>query len=198
MDAQPAPKREYRQTAQRAMILEAVQQADGHLTAGEIFERVRRRDPRIGYGTVYRSLHLLAEHGLIQELTFADQASRYDGRVRATRSRPLHRLRDAARCRRTGGVDGPACCGRAIRFFDLTPPHRLCRGHARPAVTQDAIVGERTQLVRADPTRRSHNRRMSPDSIWEERFRLCRRHHCLKSRICTFPLRTRRSSRAST
>ena len=45
------------------------------------FERVRRRDPRIGYGTVYRTLHLLAEHGLIQELTFADQASRYDARV---------------------------------------------------------------------------------------------------------------------
>ncbi len=51
------------------------------MTAGEIFERIRRRDPRIGYGTVYRTLHLLAEHGLVQELKFADQASRYDGRV---------------------------------------------------------------------------------------------------------------------
>jgi Fe2+ or Zn2+ uptake regulation protein len=80
MDISQTPKREYRQTAQRAMILETVMEADGHLTAGEIFERVRRRDPRIGYGTVYRSLHLLAEHGLIQELTFADQASRYDSR----------------------------------------------------------------------------------------------------------------------
>ena len=80
MDSTPAPKREYRQTAQRAMILETVQEAEGHLTAGEIFERVRRRDARIGYGTVYRSLHLLAEHGLIQELTFADEASRYDSR----------------------------------------------------------------------------------------------------------------------
>jgi Fe2+ or Zn2+ uptake regulation protein len=39
------------------------------------------RDPRVGYGTVYRSLHLLVEHGLIQELTFADQSSRYDRRV---------------------------------------------------------------------------------------------------------------------
>jgi len=72
---------EYRHTTQRATILEVVKQADGHLTAGEIFERVRRRDPKIAYGTVYRSLHLLAERGLIQELTFADQASRYDGRV---------------------------------------------------------------------------------------------------------------------
>lgn len=71
----------YRNTAQRTTILDAVQTADGHLTAGEIFERVRRRDPRIAYGTVYRSLHLLAERGLVQELTFADQASRYDKRV---------------------------------------------------------------------------------------------------------------------
>ena len=55
--------------------------ADKHLTAAEVFERVRQQDPRIGYGTVYRSLHLLVEHGLIQELTFADQSSRYDGRT---------------------------------------------------------------------------------------------------------------------
>jgi Fe2+ or Zn2+ uptake regulation protein len=73
--------RGFRRTAQRSMILEVVQQADAHLTAGEIFERVRQRDPRIAYGTVYRSLHLLAKHGVVQELTFADSASRYDARV---------------------------------------------------------------------------------------------------------------------
>jgi Fur family transcriptional regulator, peroxide stress response regulator len=74
-------KGSFRQTAQRAMILNEVLEAQAHLTAGEIFERVRRKDPRIAYGTVYRSLHLLAQHGLIQELTFADHASRYDARV---------------------------------------------------------------------------------------------------------------------
>jgi Fe2+ or Zn2+ uptake regulation protein len=71
----------YRNTTQRAVILAEVEGADGHLTAGELFERVRRRYPTIAYGTVYRTLHLLAEHGLIQELTFADQASRFDKRV---------------------------------------------------------------------------------------------------------------------
>ncbi len=70
----------YRNTTQRAVILAEVQAAEGHLTAGELFERVRRRYPTIAYGTVYRTLHLLAEHGLIQELTFADQASRFDKR----------------------------------------------------------------------------------------------------------------------
>lgn len=72
---------QYRNTIQRTEVLDAVQAADGHLTAGEIFERVRQRDPKIAYGTVYRTLHLLAERGLIQELTFADGASRYDKRV---------------------------------------------------------------------------------------------------------------------
>lgn len=71
----------YRNTAQRAIILEEVEASDEHLTAGEIFERVRKRYPSIAYGTVYRTLHLLAEHELIQELTFADQASRFDKRT---------------------------------------------------------------------------------------------------------------------
>ena len=71
----------YRKTVQRAMILDVVRAAESHLTAGEIFERVRQRDPRIAYGTVYRTLHLLAQHGEIQELSFADQSSRYDARI---------------------------------------------------------------------------------------------------------------------
>ncbi len=71
----------YRNTTQRAVILAEVESAEGHLTAGAIFERVRRRYPTIAYGTVYRTLHLLAEHELIQELTFADQASRFDKRT---------------------------------------------------------------------------------------------------------------------
>ena len=75
------PAKAFRPTAQRSLVLEVISTADRHLTAAEVFELVRQKDPRIGYGTVYRSLHLLVEHGLIQELTFADQASRYDGRT---------------------------------------------------------------------------------------------------------------------
>lgn len=71
----------YRNTAQRAMILSEVQAAESHLTAGEIFERVRRKDPKLAYGTVYRALHVLADHDMVQELTFADQSSRFDKRV---------------------------------------------------------------------------------------------------------------------
>lgn len=70
-----------RMTTQRAAILDEVLRADKHLTAGELFERVRRNYPTIAYGTVYRTLHLLAERGLIQEFPFGDQASRFDKRT---------------------------------------------------------------------------------------------------------------------
>ena len=76
-----APRAAFRNTTQRAVILRVVEEADSHLTAAEIYERVRREYPSIAYGTVYRTLHLLAEHCLIQELTFADQASRFDRRT---------------------------------------------------------------------------------------------------------------------
>jgi len=77
VDAQPG----YRRTAQRELILDIVREAAGHVTAGDVFERVRQRDPRVAYGTVYRTLHMLVEHGLLAEITFADEASRYDARV---------------------------------------------------------------------------------------------------------------------
>lgn len=75
------PRAGFRNTTQRSVILQVVERAEGHLTAAEIYERVRREYPSIAYGTVYRTLHLLAEHDLIQELTFADQASRFDKRT---------------------------------------------------------------------------------------------------------------------
>jgi len=71
----------FRMTPQRAAILEAVRAADGHLTAGEIFERVHQRYPSIAYGTVYRTLHLFAERGIILEFPFGDEASRFDKRT---------------------------------------------------------------------------------------------------------------------
>lgn len=71
----------FRMTPQRMAILAEVQNAERHLTAAEIYERVRRKYPTIAYGTVYRTLHLLAKHGLIQEFPFGDNASLFDRRT---------------------------------------------------------------------------------------------------------------------
>ena len=126
----------YRNTAQRATILAEVQAADGHLTAGEIFERVRRRDPKIAYGTVYRSLHLLAKHGLIQELTFADDACRYDKRVE--RHDHVH----CTGCGQLVDVDVPvALIARHVAAeqsgFEITSHHTVFAGRCRTCRAED-------------------------------------------------------------
>ncbi len=59
-------QREYRITPQREMIIEAVTASGGeHVTAEEIFEQVRDKSSAINIATVYRTLEILVEEGLI-------------------------------------------------------------------------------------------------------------------------------------
>ncbi len=55
----------YRLTPQRLMIVEAVLGSDEHVFADEIFQTVRHRYPHINISTVYRTLELLKDLGLI-------------------------------------------------------------------------------------------------------------------------------------
>jgi Fe2+ or Zn2+ uptake regulation protein len=143
----------FKNTTQRAEVLEEVRRSQQHLTAGEIFERVRRRDPRIGYGTVYRTLHLLAEHGLIQELTFADQASRYDARIE--RHDHVHCLN----CGVLHDVDVPvALIARHVAAeqsgFEITSHHTVFAGQC-PACRSRGVEKSRSRAGDAKAENRS-------------------------------------------
>jgi Fur family ferric uptake transcriptional regulator len=65
-----------RNTEQRQLIMEIIQQADGHLDADEIYQQARQKSPSISLSTVYRSLQLFKELGLIEEHQF-DGIRRY-------------------------------------------------------------------------------------------------------------------------
>ncbi|HED04296.1 MAG TPA: transcriptional repressor [Candidatus Fraserbacteria bacterium] len=73
--------RSTRWTRQREAVLEAIQQAEKHLTAQEIYHRVRQRLPGIAYGTVYNSLAYLREAGLVREVKLGDGPVLYDKRT---------------------------------------------------------------------------------------------------------------------
>ena len=62
-------------------VLETVQQLGNHPTAFEIFEKVRLNRPHIGMATVYRTLHQLAETGLILEIDHSAEGCRYDAHI---------------------------------------------------------------------------------------------------------------------
>ena len=60
--------RRIRLTRQRRVLLQVMEGAPQHLDAGEILERAQKIDPEITRVTVYRTLELLKQHGLIDEL----------------------------------------------------------------------------------------------------------------------------------
>jgi Fur family ferric uptake transcriptional regulator len=71
-------QRGLRSTEQRRLIIEKLFEATEHVTIDQLLERVRASDPRVGYATVYRTMKLLAEGGLVEERKFGDGFTRYE------------------------------------------------------------------------------------------------------------------------
>lgn len=55
-------------TSQRRLLLELLRDAEGHIDAKELYRRASARDDSIGPATVYRSLNLFRELGLVDEM----------------------------------------------------------------------------------------------------------------------------------
>ncbi len=70
----------YRLTKQRAAVLRALADRT-HLSAEAILERVRIELPGVSLGTIYRTLDILREIGLVQVFSYAGSAARYEAAV---------------------------------------------------------------------------------------------------------------------
>jgi len=57
----------HKMTPQRMMIVTSLRHADGHLTAADIYERVKQDYPYVDISTVYRTLSVLKDMRLIAE-----------------------------------------------------------------------------------------------------------------------------------
>lgn len=91
-----SPQPMLRLTTQRQVILEELSKVKTHPTANELYDMVRQRLPRIGLGTVYRNLELMAENGMILKIEVGGSQKRFD----ATTEDHYH-----IRCSRCGKVD---------------------------------------------------------------------------------------------
>ena len=65
-------------TPQRHAILEYLIEAMSHPTADEIYKSLESKFPNMSVATVYNNLRVFKESGLVQELTYGDNASRFD------------------------------------------------------------------------------------------------------------------------
>lgn len=70
-----------RLTTQRQIILEELGKVKTHPTANEVYDMVRKRLPRIGLGTVYRNLELMADSGCILKIEVGGTQKRFDATV---------------------------------------------------------------------------------------------------------------------
>lgn len=69
-----------RYTPQREEILKVFLSVERHLSASDLHKIVRRKYPGIGYVTVYRTMKLLEEAGLCNEIDFGDGITRFEHR----------------------------------------------------------------------------------------------------------------------
>lgn len=67
----------YRLTPQRMLVLAAVENSDGHISAEEIYAQVVAKYPHVNISTVYRTLDLLKRLGLVTETDLGGGRVRY-------------------------------------------------------------------------------------------------------------------------
>ncbi|MEE4254185.1 MAG: transcriptional repressor [Desulfuromusa sp.] len=65
-------------TSQRMRILETFLGSKAHYSTEELYLKLRKDHPKIGYATVYRTLKLFAECGIAIELDFGDGQTRFE------------------------------------------------------------------------------------------------------------------------
>jgi len=65
-------------TQQRETIVDEFLESEGHVSTDDLLERSRKKNKKIGYATVYRTLKLLVEAGLAQQRDFGDGQTRYE------------------------------------------------------------------------------------------------------------------------
>ena len=69
-------------TKQRRAVLRVIRESDKHLTANEVFALSRHLLPGISFATVYNSLRYLKNEGLINEIRFGTDCTRYDRKLK--------------------------------------------------------------------------------------------------------------------
>lgn len=71
-------KQQLRLTKPRKFIVRVLESTTQHLSAEEVFFRVHKVYPTVGLTTVYRTLDLLEQMGIVARQNFGDGRSRYE------------------------------------------------------------------------------------------------------------------------
>jgi Fur family ferric uptake transcriptional regulator len=93
------PLKEHNLTTQRRLLLEVLQEAEGPVDAKELYRRASASDQSISWATIYRSLNLFKQLGLIDERRLTKARCSYEIK------QPLEHMHLVCQC-----------CGKIIEF----------------------------------------------------------------------------------
>jgi Fur family peroxide stress response transcriptional regulator len=91
-----------RLTSQRRLILQVLEESDGHLDADALYDQVKARDPDVSLATVYRTLAVLREIGMVEEHRLGEDHGHYE----AVRQEPHYHF-TCLRCGKVIEFDTP-------------------------------------------------------------------------------------------
>ncbi len=108
-------------TRERRAILACVFSSERHIEAKKLLQALRRRGERVSRATVYRTLSLLVESGLLDEVSLGEEHRHYE-------HVPAHEHHDHLVC---------TACGKVIEFASAAIERMqedVCREHGFHAV----------------------------------------------------------------
>jgi Fur family ferric uptake transcriptional regulator len=73
-------ERGLRMTGQRRVVARVLSEANDHPDAEDVYRRASKLDPKISIATVYRTLRIFEEAGILQRLEFGDGRARFERR----------------------------------------------------------------------------------------------------------------------
>jgi len=113
----------YRLTIPREVILDVLSKTSKHLSAEDIYLEVHKSYPVVGLTTVYRTLELLTNMGLISKFDFGDGKARYELSIGPKGTRHHHHL---------------VCseCGRVIDYIDFIDDEKELLGQIEKGLSK--------------------------------------------------------------
>lgn len=116
-------ERGMRWTPQRRLLVDVLSRTNGHVTGAELVERCRAEDPEVAPSTIYRTLNVLEDIGLIRHAHGLD--GREEFHVRPARE---HGHLHCAVCHRAWEI-GADDVASMVRDFERTRGFKVDLGH---------------------------------------------------------------------
>jgi len=143
---QTLKERGHRLTPQRQLILDAIEDAESHVSAEAVHSKVAARFPQVNISTVYRTLELLQEIGLVTHTHFDDGIAQYH-----LASRAPHQHMVCRRCGDEREID--------VSVLDPIDTHLRAEYGFQADLAHFAIVGLcATCAAAGEPLRGAHYR----------------------------------------